>query len=369
MKSFVPPIEVQANARRALEVRAEKPPSERGMLEEGISRARDLSNGRGITLDTIKRMNSFFARHEVDKAGSTWKTYGKGWQAWMGWGGDAGRRWARRILALHDDSPAPSSNVGSTRSGTSIGKASPTANYNVQGGTVITGELARDKSGRFANSSQAQQGGAQQGATQQGGTQQPNQPYNASATASQPSLQNVYSQYGGSLIENLGNNRYRDRRTGQEFSIKQKIPKDQQKAQNNQDTIKYLESSGLKATHTALSSLAIGATEGITEDTKKRLRAAGLLDITPGGAMVSSYGKRFLAAVDSNRDVSIKERMIKETLYLAEVHSKNTDLKQQQKQQQQQQKQQPQQSRAIGQAPNLAGQIASAMRAQNQRKS
>lgn len=103
MKSFIPPAEVQANARRALEVRASKPPSERGMLDEGISRARDLSNGRAIPLETIKRMYSFFERHEVDKQGSSWDTYGKGWQAWMGWGGDAGRRWVKRILRSYGD--------------------------------------------------------------------------------------------------------------------------------------------------------------------------------------------------------------------------------------------------------------------------
>jgi hypothetical protein len=122
VKSFIPPVEVQANARRALEVRAQKPPSERGMIEEGLSRARDLSNGRALPLDTIKRMYSFFQRHEVDKQGSTWSTYGKGWQAWMGWGGDSGHRWVRRILARNSDFP---SIVGSTKSGTGVKKADP----------------------------------------------------------------------------------------------------------------------------------------------------------------------------------------------------------------------------------------------------
>ena len=44
-------------------------------------------------------MVSYFARHEVDKQGSSWETYGKGRQAWDGWGGDPGRRWA--ALAWH----------------------------------------------------------------------------------------------------------------------------------------------------------------------------------------------------------------------------------------------------------------------------
>jgi hypothetical protein len=35
-------------------------------------------------------MKNFFTRHEVDKQGSSWDEKGKGWQAWNGWGGDAG---------------------------------------------------------------------------------------------------------------------------------------------------------------------------------------------------------------------------------------------------------------------------------------
>ena len=46
----------------------------------------------------MRRMVSFFARHEVDKEGSTWSERGPGWQAWHGWGGDAGARWSRRVL-------------------------------------------------------------------------------------------------------------------------------------------------------------------------------------------------------------------------------------------------------------------------------
>lgn len=96
---FVPPKSVQQNAARALEVRAEKPMSQRGMTSVGIARARDLSNGRAVSPDTIKRMVAYFSRHEVDKQGSSWSEKGKGWQAWYGWGGDEGFSWAKRILA------------------------------------------------------------------------------------------------------------------------------------------------------------------------------------------------------------------------------------------------------------------------------
>jgi phage-related protein (TIGR01555 family) len=96
--TFTPPAAVRAAARRALEVRAQKPPSQRGMTPVGIARARDLAGGRPVSRATLRRMRSFFARHEVDKSGSTWGEQGKGWQAWQGWGGDAGRAWVERVL-------------------------------------------------------------------------------------------------------------------------------------------------------------------------------------------------------------------------------------------------------------------------------
>jgi phage-related protein (TIGR01555 family) len=94
-----PPQAVRDNAARALKVRASKPPSERGMTSVGLARARDLANGRAVSLETARRMVAYFERHEVDKDGETWDEQGKGWQAWMGWGGDEGWRWAKRIVA------------------------------------------------------------------------------------------------------------------------------------------------------------------------------------------------------------------------------------------------------------------------------
>lgn len=91
-----PPQGVADNARRALEVRARKPESERGMTAVGIARARDLANRVALSEDTIRRMVAYFERHESDKEGSTWDEQGKGWQAWNGWGGDDGFAWAKR---------------------------------------------------------------------------------------------------------------------------------------------------------------------------------------------------------------------------------------------------------------------------------
>ncbi len=96
--SFKPPEGAKTAAARALKKRAEKPPSQRGMTSVGLARARDLANGRELSPETVRRMLAYFTRHEVDKQGSTWDEYGKGRQAWDGWGGDAGFAFARKVV-------------------------------------------------------------------------------------------------------------------------------------------------------------------------------------------------------------------------------------------------------------------------------
>lgn len=90
----VPPQAVRNNAKRGLELREKHG---RGGTAVGVARARDLSNGKALSLDTLKRMNSYFARHEVDKKGEGWGVDSAGYIAWLLWGGDAGRSWARSI--------------------------------------------------------------------------------------------------------------------------------------------------------------------------------------------------------------------------------------------------------------------------------
>ena len=95
---YVPTQAMARNAKRALDVRETKPPSQRGMTAVGLARARDISNRRELSFDTVKRMKAYFDRHEIDKQGETWDEQGKGWQAWNGWGGDEGRTWAEAIV-------------------------------------------------------------------------------------------------------------------------------------------------------------------------------------------------------------------------------------------------------------------------------
>jgi hypothetical protein len=91
---FVPPQNVRDNAKRGLELRDKYG---RGGTAVGVARARDLSNGKSLPIDTIRRMVSYFARHEVDKKGEGWGVDSAGYIAWLLWGGDAGRSWANRI--------------------------------------------------------------------------------------------------------------------------------------------------------------------------------------------------------------------------------------------------------------------------------
>lgn len=100
---FNPPKGAIESAKRALDEREKKPASQRGMTPVGIARARDLMNGRTLSPDTVRRMLSYFLRHEVDKQGITWSDWGKGRQAWEAWGGDAGYSWAKKIVKQMDE--------------------------------------------------------------------------------------------------------------------------------------------------------------------------------------------------------------------------------------------------------------------------
>lgn len=104
-ETYTPPKAVQQNARRALEVRESKPKSQRGMTRVGLARANQLANGEALSAETVRRMKAYFDRHVKDRQGSTWGDQGRGWQAWHGWGGDAGYQWAKaRVKEMDGDS-------------------------------------------------------------------------------------------------------------------------------------------------------------------------------------------------------------------------------------------------------------------------
>jgi len=64
----------------------------------GWTRAHQIVNGESLSLDTVKRMYSFFSRHEVDKQGKEWDKPSHGKVMWYAWGGDAGYSWSRAIV-------------------------------------------------------------------------------------------------------------------------------------------------------------------------------------------------------------------------------------------------------------------------------
>lgn len=132
---FTPPKGAQEAAKRALEVRADKPSSQRGMTPVGIARARDLMNGETLSPETVKRMLAYFTRHEVDKQGSTWDEQGKGWQAWQGWGGDAGFAWSRKVVKQMKAADDKAQALRAYGEAVMLSEASPT--YDIPEGLTI----------------------------------------------------------------------------------------------------------------------------------------------------------------------------------------------------------------------------------------
>lgn len=101
MKTYKPPAGVATAAKRAIEwISAGKAGS--GFTSVGRRRASQLASQTPVSPDTIKRMRSFFARHEVDKNAEGFHFGEKGYPsagrvAWDAWGGDAGKRWANSV--------------------------------------------------------------------------------------------------------------------------------------------------------------------------------------------------------------------------------------------------------------------------------
>jgi HK97 family phage prohead protease len=95
----VPTKEMAQEAQQGLDWREEYG---RGGTEVGVARARDISNRRNLSMETVRRMKSYFARHEVDKEAEGFYQGQDGFPsagriAWQLWGGDAGQSWANRV--------------------------------------------------------------------------------------------------------------------------------------------------------------------------------------------------------------------------------------------------------------------------------
>jgi hypothetical protein len=99
--TYSPNAGMKAAARRALKWKEDGKATGAG-TPVGWGRATDIVSGASMSLDTVKRMYSFFSRHEVDKKGKGFfdgpEFPSNGRIMWDAWGGDAGFAWSRSIV-------------------------------------------------------------------------------------------------------------------------------------------------------------------------------------------------------------------------------------------------------------------------------
>ena len=99
-EGYKPTAGMQAAARRAIKLKEQGKAKGAGTAV-GWTRAGQLARGETLSLSTVKRMYSFFSRHEVDKKGKDWDNAANpsnGKIMWLAWGGDAGFSWSRKIV-------------------------------------------------------------------------------------------------------------------------------------------------------------------------------------------------------------------------------------------------------------------------------
>lgn len=126
---FKPPKSVAEQAEKGLKLREKASPSNRGGLTSqeagkqgigsGVQRAVNLKNRDNVTPETIGKMLGFFARHEKNKGippehkDEPWNA--KGYVAWLLWGGDAGRTWAKKVKEQMERADADSAKKVASR--------------------------------------------------------------------------------------------------------------------------------------------------------------------------------------------------------------------------------------------------------------
>jgi hypothetical protein len=99
-ETYTPNDGMKAAARRALRWKEQGKATGAG-TPVGWGRATDIVAGRSMSLSVVRRMFSFFSRHEVDKKGKDFyntSNPSNGRIMWDAWGGDAGFTWSRGIV-------------------------------------------------------------------------------------------------------------------------------------------------------------------------------------------------------------------------------------------------------------------------------
>ena len=147
-EGYSPTAGMKSAAARAIRWREEGKATGAG-TPVGWGRARDIVAGRSMSLSVVKRMYSFFSRHEVDKKGKDFNNTSNpsnGRIMWDAWGGDAGFSWSRAIATREADK-ALFADFGKdySRDEMSVAKAGSVGSmvsWNSSGGTA-TGKIVR----------------------------------------------------------------------------------------------------------------------------------------------------------------------------------------------------------------------------------
>lgn len=115
-RTNIPTGSMKSAAQRALDWHNE---GKRGGTSIGLARANQIVNGTNLSDSTVKRMYSFFSRHEVDKKATGFSSGEEGYPspgrvAWDLWGGDSGFSWSRAKAASMKKSIQKDGSVGSS---------------------------------------------------------------------------------------------------------------------------------------------------------------------------------------------------------------------------------------------------------------
>jgi hypothetical protein len=99
---YQPPKGAVAAAKKAIEWKEKYPSEVTAGTQVGWTRAGQLARGEKVSFDIVKRMHSFFSRHDGNQAikpehkDTPWKD--NGYIAWLIWGGDSAKSWAEGIV-------------------------------------------------------------------------------------------------------------------------------------------------------------------------------------------------------------------------------------------------------------------------------
>jgi len=104
---YKPPKSVREAAQRAIEW-IDAGLAGDGFTSVGRTRAGQLARGENISIETLKRMKSFLARHKVDGQALGFNRGEKGFPSagrvsWDAWGGDAGFAWAESSVERYEN--------------------------------------------------------------------------------------------------------------------------------------------------------------------------------------------------------------------------------------------------------------------------